>query len=187
MLSPTLDATAYCQPLRAQIPNFAVQRLSVEDMQGPAVPTGVKYVEGYGFGSALNRLAIEDAKICISGEVPEGPDADASLGYVSFQFGLVDPPTPHPVSSSAVLNVTLESDRSMFMYATLTGRPGSEYGTFIFNPLPEPQTLTFSTEDFFPRQEGALPWDPSLLDSVGFRLAAGAGPFRLCISRLAFE
>jgi hypothetical protein len=179
--------TGYCNPLRASVPSFLPTRLSVEDMQQLSGAANVRFIETFVYREASSRIFVENGEACITGEVADTPEADASLAHLAFQFGLIDPPTPRDVSGSEALSITLTSDRAVYIYATQVGHPPFEYGSFVFQSLTEPQTLRFTHDELFPGQVGAPPWNPALLDNVGLRLASGVGPFRLCVSRIAFE
>jgi hypothetical protein len=184
---PSAEDRGYCQPLRAQAPTGVPQRLPVEDMVRVSALAGVTYVETYGYGEALTHVFVQDGQVCVDGLIPEGPQSEQSATHLAFHYASVVPPVPRDVSSTETLRLTLSSDRGMFVFATLTGRPLSEYGAFILDPLPAPQTLRFSEADLPPRQEGSLPWDRSLLEAVTLRLGAGAGAYRVCVSDIGFE
>jgi hypothetical protein len=175
------------------------QRLTLEEMpSATALPPEVIYVQSSVSGGALSRLFVDDGAVCIEGELPEpreaAPGRDAGAGggggsqaQLSFQLGRIDPPSSHDISGSETLNLTLASDRGAFVYASFLGRPGFEYGAVIAEPTRGQQAFAFTPDDLRPRQLGALPWDSRLLDAVTLRLAEGAGPFRACVSALAFQ
>jgi hypothetical protein len=195
LLSAAGEAQAHCALQRPPGPVSVSQRLSIEDMQAAALSDDLVYVQSFVTGAALSRLFVEAGAVCIEGEVPDAPDAggagaaatDRSLPHLSFQFGRVDPPAPHDITGSEALRLSLQADRGLFVYATFVGRPGFEYGAFILEPPLETRTLSFTPDDLRPAQIGALPWNSALLDAVTLRLADGGGPFRLCVSGLAFE
>lgn len=193
LLSAAGEAQAHCVQQRPPAPTFVSQRLTLEDMQAAALSDDILYVQSFKTGAALSRLFVEAGAVCIEGEVPASPDAGAagasgpSLASLSFQFGRLDPPSPHDITGTEALNLRLTTDRGLFVYATFVGRPGFECGAFILEPALEEQSYSFTPDDLAPRQIGALPWDPSLLDAVTLRLADGVGPFRLCVSGIAFE
>jgi hypothetical protein len=192
LLSAAAEAQAHCVQMRPPAPTPISQRLTLEDMQAAALSDDIVYVQSFMTGAALSRLFVEAGAVCIEGEVPERPDAGAepigpSLAHLSFQFGRIDPRSPHDITSTQALNLRLTSDRGLFVYATFVGRPGFEYGAFITDPALEEQTFSFTADDLRPRQLGALPWAPSLLDAVTLQLADGVGPFRLCVNDIAFE
>lgn len=195
LLSATNEALSYCAPLRPSAPTSVPQRLSLDDMQSATgLGADVVYVQGFVTGAARSRLFVEQGAVCVEGEVAERDDADAgaagderSAAHLSFQFGRIDPPSSRDVSRTPNLHLTLAADRGVFIYATFLSRPGFEYGADIVEPTPEAQPYTFTPDDLRARQPRALPWDSRLLDAVTLRLADGDGPFRACVSALAFE
>lgn len=192
LLSSAGEAQAYCMPSRPPAPTSVSQRLTLEDMQAAALSDDIVYVQSFTTGAALSRLYVDAGAVCIEGEVPERADAGAeaigpSRAHLSFQFGRIDPPSPHDITGTQALNLRSSADRGVFVYATFVGRPGIEYGAFIAEPTLEEQAVSFSPDDLQPRQVGALPWDPALLDAVTLQLAEGVGPFRLCVASIAFE
>jgi len=178
---------SYCQPVRASAPTVVPQRLPLDDMARVSALAGLAYVETYGYGDAQTRVFVQDGQVCVDGLIPEGPQAEQSATHLAFHLAPIVPPVPRDVSATETLRLTLTSDRGMFVFASLTGRPLSEYGAFILSPVPAPQTFRFTEADLPPRQEGSLPWDRRLLEAVTLRIGTGAGAYRVCVSDVGFE
>lgn len=189
LLLPSGEPQKGCTAIYREPTSIAPQRLSVEQMPTVNMPGGVLTVSTSSIFLALShRLHVEDGAVCVTGSVSEG----TALIYLDFQFRPNNGPA-FDASNLSALTFDAAGPHVVRLDIAATGR---EYR--FLSPDPRiagdvgegPQRIGF--DQLFDIYAGNAPFLPAAaaeLEALRFSviLDEGPGPFRYCMSNLAFE